>query len=163
MQGRVAFIDHDEATMIPAYRDVEGFLLAMEFGVENDRSWYELDKHYPLIAPVSDGDMSSDWAAVEGLRPHLDQESDSAWRVQYAYCMMALTPPDKTETIVAFTYDRDFYIQEYACQVLGLRRYKPAQSRLEEVAALTIPNAPMAAQRALMRINCDLTDEPSNA
>jgi len=155
MQGRIAFIDHDEATMVPVYRDVPSFVMSMEYGVENHTPWYELNKHYPLLAPISEEDMASDWAAVEELRPYFDVESDDAWRVQYAYCMMALTPPDKTETIVQFTYDDDFYIQEYACKVIGQRRYKPAEGRLQEVAALSIPNAPMAAKLSLKKTNSD--------
>jgi HEAT repeat protein len=86
------------------------------------------------------------------LEPLLQAEQDDQARIEYAFSIMALTPPDRSSSLIAFTYDEDFYIKGRACELLGERKFEPAIDRLAEIAAEKIPNAPYAAKRALLKI-----------
>ena len=93
-----------------------------------------------------------DWDAAQRLVPLFRTAEDAQERINYAYSIMALTPPERTDSLIEYTYDADFYVQERACELLGRRKFEPAVGRLAEVAAMNIANAPMRARWALAEI-----------
>lgn len=152
MEGRVCFINHEEQDLSPVYRSLLSFLDTLLVGIEAEADWYEFPRDYPALEPLTPEDAAADWTAAQMLRPLFEAAEDDQKRINYAHCIMALTPPAHTDTLTAYTVDADFYIQERACEILGKRKYEPAIGRLAEVAAMTIPNAPLLARQALAEI-----------
>ena len=152
LEGRVCFIDHEEPDLAPVYRTLHRFLDALLAGIKAEKDWYEFPGDYPALEPLAPSDAADDWTAAQRLRPQFEAAQDAQERINYAYCIMALTPPERTDSLLAFTYDNDFYIQERACELLGRRKFEPAVGRLAEVAAMHIANAPMRARWALAQI-----------
>ena len=152
LSGRVCFLNHEEADLSPVYRTLRSFLSTLLTGIDKGIEWEEFARDYPALGLLSSEEAAEDWDAAQMLRPPFEAAEDAQERINYAYSIMALTPPERTDSLIEYTYDADLYIQERACELLGRRKFEPAVGRLAEVAAMNIANAPMRARWALAEI-----------
>lgn len=152
LAGKVCFVSHDETDLSPVYASLASFLNAMQDARPQGLDWFRFRRDYPALGPSGDpASAARDREIAESFQPLYEAAEDDE-RVYYAFCRMALTPFEDTDTLLAMTRDEDDYIQERACQILGLRRSAPAIDRLAEVARDGRHNSRMAAIRALGRI-----------
>jgi len=150
--GKVCVIDHEEPDLSPAYASLPSFLTTLLAVIPEEVEWYDLPQDYPAVGPASDPQaMAADWQLVQSLQSLYEASQDEE-RMYYAYCRMALTPFEHTNTLLPFTYDEDMYVQARACEILGLRRYEPATGRLTEVVQHGMHNGRWVAIHALGRI-----------
>ena len=150
--GKVCFINHEETDLSPVYASLPSFLAVMASSQPEALDWYQFPREYPAAGPSKNPQAArQDWEIVQSFRPLYEAAEDEE-RTYYAFCMMALMPFEQTASLLAFTHDEYMYIQERACQILGLRRYEGAVERLAEVARAGKHNGRMAAIIALGKI-----------
>jgi hypothetical protein len=156
LAGKVCWIDHSEIDPTPVYASVRSFLRTQLETLSEEVDWEELPRDYPAPKPSSDPErIAQDEQILQTLRP-LYAASEEDERIFHAYCIMALTPFEQIDALLAFTYDEDSEIQARVCDVLGQRRYEPAIERLAEIVLHgAYPNAPGAAIRALGSIGSE--------
>jgi hypothetical protein len=167
LNGRIRRLSHDGGDSSYLYRSVESFLKAQ---VMTGLRGFEYDeapgRDYPPTAPWTAEWTSEERAATTVLwnrfrempqdhNPDLSKKEIQSYhgrREDTASILCSLTPFEDSETLLPLLDDRDFYIQEYACDSLGRRRFAPAIRNLMTVAQRTIANSPIAAVDALKRI-----------
>ena len=154
LKEKLCFIDHEEVDLSPVFASVQSFRHAMKAASPKDLRWSEVRRDYPVGPSVDPQTSLQDWEISQAFRP-LYEASQGRDRVYYAWCMMALTPYEQTASLLAFTYDNDMYIQERACEILGLRQYEAAIERLAEVARNGMQNGRIASIVALGKISSD--------
>jgi hypothetical protein len=160
LAGRVCLLNHEELDPAPVYRSVASFLTAVanagKRGFFADGTDYPTppSADYPALGPAdaTEAEKSDDQDAIRSLVPLSETAVEDDERILYAFSIMALTPYESTADLLRFSEDEDFYIQERACDLLGLRRWESAIPTLEEVALHGVSNGKIAAIRALGRI-----------
>jgi hypothetical protein len=168
LNGRIRRLSHDGGDSSYLYRSVESFLRAQAMtGLRGFPHEEAPGRDYPPTTPWSEEQTIEDRAVVTVLweewkaNPYRKyQPSDDAdeWesytnnRLNLAGIITALTPYEDSETLLPLLDDGDFFIQQYACESLGRRRYALAIPNLITVAQRTIPNSPGRAIKALKRI-----------
>jgi hypothetical protein len=171
LRGYACFLKHEESNDIaPGYHSVVSFLQASMQAAEHGLGWFEMQTEYPVcdrntaasyIAEDSKvlqslhGLLNAGQTAMDNSLP--DSESRGNWQERlelehYAFCIMALLPFEHTSTLYDFVQNKDMYIQERACEILGCRRDENAISLLAEVATHGTHNGQLAAIRALGQI-----------
>ena len=156
LAGKVCWIDHSEIDPTPVYASVRSFLRTQLETLPEEVEWEEFPQDYPALKPSSDPErIAQDEQILQTLRP-LYEASREDEHIYHAYSIMALTPYEQIDTLLAFTYDADPEIQARACNILGQRRYEPAIDRLAEIVLHNAsPNSPSAAIRALGSIGSE--------
>lgn len=147
---RVALYDHEEPSDTPAYFGVESFQAARALGAESGLAWYELTADYPVVGAAASPHAEADRAlAHKYLQAYRE---DPANRQRLAFLAMNLLPPDETESICELMSSEDMWVQERACQVVGLRKHQPAITRLKQVAIGGLHTGRVAAILALKKM-----------
>jgi hypothetical protein len=153
--GKVCHVSHEEVSMEPKFRSIENLIATIN---QNPDSWEWLDLpestfDYPQKAYVPD--TEDDKKIIPLLRDSLNKETDDEIKVQTAFCIMALTPPENLEDIYPFLDDDDMYIQERAIRIFGFHKYKPAVPKLRELETTAKHNGQFAAKLALKKIQSE--------
>lgn len=149
----VCFTNHEVTDLSPVYRSLRSFLETMLDNSSPGIDWSEMPTDYPGCAPFKDSDASkADWDVAQSLQTEFQSAEDEGDRGYYAFCIMALTPFEHTESLLSFIWDEDQWVQERCCEILGCRKYKPAIPQLAEVATQGSHNGRLAAIKALGRI-----------
>ncbi len=156
LAGKVCWIDHSEIDPTPVYASVRSFLRTQWEALSEEIDWGEFPRDYPALQPSSDPErIAQDEQILQTLWP-LYEVSEEDERIYNAYCILALTPFEQIDTLLAFTYDADSEIQARVCDILGQRRYEPAIDRIVEIVRHgAYPNDPGAAIRALGNIGSE--------
>lgn len=161
MRGKVCFLDHEMFTgpdWVPQYRSLENFLNTALAAAQVEQTWYEMPRDYPTMQPSPETDPEDRAAALE-LAGYFDAYPLTAnWRDNYnrrayfGHCAMNLFPFMDVEPYYKFARDRDMFLQERACEILGMRRRAEAIPLLSEIAQTGLPNGRGAAIGALVQI-----------
>ena len=151
LEGKLCFIDHEEVNLSPVYTSVQSFTDAMTAASLEKLGWPEFRRDYPSGPSVDHYIALRDWEISQAFRCLYEASQDED-RVYYAFCMMALTPCENIDSLLACTYDMNMHIQAKACELLGQRRYEPATDRLAEVAQHGTHNGQIASIIALGQI-----------
>lgn len=171
--GQVSMRDH-LYTMNPvpvAYRSIPSFRESMEEAARQNLDWYEIPTDYYISTdyyssesasckPASKQDIEFDREVVRQLRKEYaaTETFDEHNAPYFSQNIIGITPPEDTADILEFLNTEKMYVptrmyvQEYACSVLGFRKYAPAIERLGEVALTAKGNGKTAAVRALGQI-----------
>lgn len=165
LSGRVYFWNYDGRHDSIAYRSITSFVDAMVAIGQAQQDWYAAPPDYyvptqyfqhgtGICRPADAADIQSDANARDALRAEYETADirDERDDHHYAFNIMALTPPEETASILEFLDSDDMWIQERACEVLGIRQYAPAIDRLADLAVNGLPNSRTAAPIALGRI-----------
>jgi len=171
LQGRVYFYDYDGRNTSIAFRSIPSFYDALEEAGEQRIDWYQMPTDYYIDSsyyyhgaatcrPASPDDIAADLEAREQLlREYTPENVKTEFdEHHYAFNIMALTPPERTEDVVQFLRSSDMWVQARACQILGNRQYEPAVEQLAELARSGKGNGRSAADRALQRIRAARRD-----
>lgn len=149
LEGKVCFFSH-EADISPTYPNITVFLNELMKDVECN--WEDLQTYYPILEKniCSEQEKNENLKIIEELNKVLKDENLSEFLIQhYSFSIMALTPHTHLETIYPFLQSEDMYIQEKACNILGLHQYKPAITFLKEITENGTINGKFAAQNAI--------------
>lgn len=151
LKYRICYINHEETDTSPGFRSISSFTNSID--QHPDLEWSELNKDYPAIVTVDSGDRDHDIQSIQELNHLLaSDELDDDLRCQVIFSIMALTPIDQLESLMAFLDDEDMYVQERACEIMGFHKFKPARDKLEEITANGSHNGKQAAKRALLHM-----------
>jgi hypothetical protein len=176
LKPRVYFIDYDGRETSVAYRSVESFLDAMSQAKNYEQNdWFTVATDYfiesqyylhgvAVCRPASAGDFEKDLLDRELLRGEYRPEkvNDDIDERYYAFNIMSLTPPDRTEEIISFLDSDDMCVQERACRILGHRNCERAIDRLVCVARTGMVNGRGAALRALKKMKFKVAQRLAN-
>lgn len=134
--GRITLLPHDGESADPGWRNWTNFVQRVaQFGdqglpYDNIRPTY---CDYPQTAPGASEDDADDWNAVQQLRKR-QNTPDLYDRSRVAGQIPILTPFIYTDSLLADLDGNDFDLQSHVCEVLGMRQYTPAISRLSDLA-----------------------------
>ena len=153
LKGRLCVFDHDAPDLTPRFRSLRSFwhhwLDAHRRGVE----WHEMGFDYPPSAPGGDpADTGRDRADARWYLQVADNAETEDERNAAPFYAMALAPHEDHDTVLRFAWHEDMWVQERACQQIGLRRYAFAVPLLREAAVRGMHNGRTAARIALARI-----------
>src|SRR5207253_3113852 len=108
---------------------------------ENRPAWYKMPTDYPLLHDAPETDAADLALALDYLAQYntITDKSRSTCSKRHfpGFTAMNLLPFSESDRLIPLTYadnDEDMWIQDYACDLLGKRRYLPAIPRLAEVA-----------------------------
>jgi len=146
LASRVCFVDHDEIDLVPAYVSVESFSRAAAAAAGPDTDWSEMPRDYPRLSPSP---LDAEESALASSLRTAAVDSDDDTRAYLLHCAMVLTPANESDTLRADLCDRDMWVQERACTLLGQRRVERAIEDLVRVAREGMHNGRLAAIRAL--------------
>lgn len=165
LSGKMCHVNHEELDISPVYRSFCSFVQAVLDGAKNNKDWPDIERDYPAFQPLDKSLADHDWEIAKNLRkmynsipskyiPLSKSQMGDQLRTRIAYSIMSLTPPDRTASLLEFLYDINPWVQEYACNIIGKRRYKPALERLIDLSTSkeTISNVNIATIVAIRRI-----------
>jgi SMI1 / KNR4 family (SUKH-1) len=132
MAGRVAVVPHEGVDVAPRYRSVQSFLqalLAAAEGGEDDLR--DLVFEYTPEATFSPEERRQDRDAAQALWPlyQAARKEDRATGDLVA-CILALTPPEQTDSLLALLDDADRESVSRTMRLLGQRRWEAAVPHL---------------------------------
>jgi hypothetical protein len=150
LKGKICYLSHEENSLEPKFKSIVNLINAI---IANPKCW-ELDElpetafDYPN---VYHSDLDND-KIIERLIDEYNSVFDNDIRIERAFCIMALTPVDKLETIYHFLDNDDMYIQERAIEIFGFHRCKFAREKIKELQNTAKHNGKTAAVIASKRI-----------
>jgi hypothetical protein len=151
LYGRVFFLNHDEPDLTPRFRSIESFCRSMLAAAEQD--WVDMATDYPRLTDPADIEGDEDRAlAIAYLRDMAALRWEDDAYSKFAYRALNLLPPRDLELVLPLFDSADFWVQERACETVGLWRCAKAVPDLLRVARTTRHNGRTAAVRALQRI-----------
>ncbi|MDX2141671.1 MAG: HEAT repeat domain-containing protein [Chloroflexota bacterium] len=141
LTGCVFFVDHEEADYSPRFRSIYSFITALADIADRNSDnhatkqlqWWDLKTDFPKRQPEPEYDKEEHHIAKQYIQQfHLTH--DHAARTRFAYFAMNLLPFDVREPLVMFAdYERDFYVQERALEIFGLRKDNAAVPQIEPI------------------------------
>jgi hypothetical protein len=160
LEGRVCILDHEEPDLSPVYRSIPSFLESLLESAAGDADWQAMPTDYPVDRgisivgekPATAADRDMDWVTAQSLVPQYRGARNEDEKRYLAYSIMALTPPDRVDTLLEFLEDDDMWTQERACWIFGRRKYQPAVGRLAVMALRGQHNGQIKAILVLGRI-----------
>jgi hypothetical protein len=151
LRGRVFFLDHEEPNDAPRFCNVHSFCRSMLAAIE--REWVEMATDYPRLANPADIESDEDRAIAVTYLHRLEAAQSPDEYSRLAHHALNLLPPlDFALALPLFGSD-DMWVQERACQVMGLWRCAEAIPDLLRVGQTGMGNGRVAAVRALQRID----------
>jgi len=144
--GKVCYLDHDEPDEVARFRTVQRFFegcLRIREGQDEARDWYELATDYPARS-LSPEEERSDGALADEMRRRLDG-ADGEEYARIALHVVQLTPPSRTAELMELLHSQSPWVQERACQMMGLRDHAPAIEVLEAIVRADKANNPVIA------------------
>jgi hypothetical protein len=152
LKGKVCFLDHESPDYAPAFRSVESFLEELLHAIKSGHDWYEMTADYPSTNEAKPQEVIEDWELVKSIRPNYEHAANDDQRAYWAMCIMALTPPAHTATLMEFLDVDDIWIPERACQILGSRKFEPAIEKFVALARAGKANSGIASLMALGKV-----------
>jgi hypothetical protein len=163
LAGKVCLYDHEGTDFAPRFRSVTTFydgLLKLIDSIEDPEehlpAWYEIPSDYPLLKDAPETDADDLQLALEFAKQFevIADRSYETRRIRHTlgFTAMNLLPFSASDKLLPFTKNSDMWIQAYACELLGKRRYLPAIPRLTVVALTGTHNGRMAAVYALKQM-----------
>jgi hypothetical protein len=115
--GRVFFLDHEEPTDAPRFRNVHSFCRSMLGAI--DHEWVEVATDYPRLVNPADIESDEDrLLAIAYLRRLGTTHSPDEYSRLAHHALNLLPPLDFTLALPLFGSD-DMWVQERTCQVMG--------------------------------------------
>lgn len=151
LQGRVCLLEHDEPADWPKYQSVASLCRRLVSAWRAGLGWYDMPHDYPVLDSMDV--LPEDRAIGLHLLDRYSQAPDTPASIRAAFGAMQLLPPADTELLLPLLRSTDMWVQERACQVLGLRKFAPAIEALSEVAMSGMHNGRAASLIALRQID----------
>jgi len=143
---RVVLIHHEELDYAPKFHSPSSFQAARRAGYGSERAWVELPTDYPVRSgreyPLLEADRELAFAFLKAYEVNPGNSTSAHYALQ-------LLPYSETEMIFPLLDSDDMWVQEHACNVLGVRQYSAAIDHLRRVAIDGKHNGRIAALRAL--------------
>ncbi|MEM9353066.1 MAG: hypothetical protein AAGA92_08635 [Planctomycetota bacterium] len=147
---RVAILDHEEPDATPAFFGIESFRSTRQLAAQEGLSWYEFSTDYPVRVeedyPLAQADIA---LGVQYLKRYQDQPENNRSLAFYALNLLPTSHMGMTRDLL---FSKDMWVQERACEVVGMRQHAPAIDDLESVAREGLHNGRIAAIIALESI-----------
>ncbi len=161
LRGWLVTLDHEDRSLVPAYRSVPGFLhrlIASAPGVA-DPDGHACDVvMIPRELPVIRDDptlINEDRRLVAYFHDRAAEEDNADLRRFYATCAICLTPVADTGSVLPLLSEQDTWLPESAVGLLQLRGYRGGIDEVERLAREGRTNGDTAAIRHLMRLDTD--------
>jgi hypothetical protein len=129
---RVAIVPHEEVSVAPKYQSVRSFLQALlEAAAGGQDYWGDMVPEYTPEATFSPELSREDWEAARALWPLYEaaRDADRA-RADIVSCILALMPPEQTDSVMGLLSDPDRDVASQAIRLLGRRRWEAAVPHL---------------------------------
>jgi hypothetical protein len=149
LKGKICILDHD-FDLSPAFKSMDSFLSNIE---QSDKMWYELEREYPLKSGFTSDEINRDWTIAQNYYEKLSVETDDDLRIYYAHVAACLTSYDHLTRVAELLSDKDFFIQEIACEIIALQGYTPAIGQISDLSKTGLANAKEAARKTLQILN----------
>jgi len=151
LYGKVCYLNHEETSLEPKFKDIKTLIQAIN---TNPDCWELMDFPETVFDyPQKDETFSEeDRRTISLLYDSFNTESDDDMKIQKAFSIMSLTPPENLMDIYSFLDSEDMYIQERAIKVFGFHRYKPVVDKLRDLQTTAQHNGKFAAKLALRRM-----------
>lgn len=147
LRGRCFIHDHEETYNLPVFQNLGRMILAfasMHGAV--DKSLQDIPSDYPVFddAALLDGDE-------ELSRFFLDQYVEDTTKENHsAFLCMQLSPASDTQLLLWMLEQDDIWVQERACELIGLRRFVDGIDAIVEV-AMNAKSNPAIATLSVLR------------
>ncbi len=157
--GYACRIQHDDPDLSPTHPSLLAMLEALV--AEFTRDDFVCVDDLPRVYPRQTEDQEHatlELALAQRFLDHYRSSENSRERMHAAYAACSLLPLSETARAIELFEDPDMYIQGYAAELLGQRRWVRGVAALERLARSGISNGYSAALRALVDM-----DESSDA
>jgi hypothetical protein len=134
LKGWLTRLNHDEPTLIPAYRSVTSFLAYLA-GSQDACGIPSLGFEMPLVE-VDAAHTESDRQLAAYFRDRYQEEQGDDLKRHFAFCSICLTPPEHTPDVLVFFGDKDMWTPEAAVRLLELRRFEGDSAAMRQLARL---------------------------
>jgi hypothetical protein len=152
LRGRLFLLDHDSPNDAPRFRSVESFCRSLLAAAGRDQPWVEMETDYPRLADPPVTEKDEDRANATACLRRLDTAQSELEYSRLAHRALSLLPPCDFALVLPLLSSADTWVQERACEVLGLWRCAEAVPDLLRVGRTGMHNGQVAAVHALHRI-----------